>query len=84
MLVLLSPAKKLDLDSQLNAFTFSEPRFVNDAAKLIKVLKTKSKPEISGLMSLSDNLSELNVERYLLWKKTVFHLLPLKNHFPII
>jgi len=70
MLVLLSPAKKLDLDSQLKSFPFSEPHFLNEAASLIKVLKTKSKAEVSAMMSLSDKLSELNVERYSLWKKS--------------
>ena len=44
--------------------------FVDQAAGLIKVLKTKSADDISALMSLSPALSELNVQRYASWKRS--------------
>ncbi|MBC2771039.1 peroxide stress protein YaaA [Pusillimonas minor] len=67
MLVLLSPAKKLDYDSPVRTTTHTQPLFVKQAQGLINVLKEKSASEIAGLMSLSDNLAALNVERYAAW-----------------
>ncbi|ANY18404.1 peroxide stress protein YaaA [Bordetella pseudohinzii] len=70
MLFLLSPAKKLDYDSPVHVQTHTQPLFVDQAAALIKVLKTKSADDIAELMSLSQALAELNVGRYAAWKKT--------------
>ncbi|ROT45592.1 peroxide stress protein YaaA [Pusillimonas sp. NJUB218] len=67
MLVLLSPAKKLDYDSPVRTTKHTQPLFVEQAQGLIDVLKQKSASEIAGLMSLSDNLASLNVERYAAW-----------------
>lgn len=69
MLFLLSPAKKLDYDSPVHVQTHTQPLFVDQAAALIKVLKTKSADDIAELMSLSQALAELNVGRYASWKK---------------
>lgn len=68
MLLLLSPAKKLDYDSALPERSHTQPLFVDDAKKLIKVLKTKSVAEVGELMSISESLSELNAQRYAQWK----------------
>src|SRR5690606_36086452 len=38
------------------------------SAELIKVLKTRKADEIASLMSISDALAELNVQRYREWK----------------
>lgn len=70
MLLLLSPAKKLDYDSPLHIETHTQPMFVDQAAGLIKVLKTKTAEDISALMNLSPALSELNVQRYAHWKRS--------------
>lgn len=67
MLFWLSPAKKLDYDTPLRAQRYTLPIFVEQAAGLIKVLKTKSAAEVAELMSLSAALSELNVARYAQW-----------------
>jgi len=69
MLVLLSPAKKLDFDTKVADVECSQPRFLNQSARLIKALKGKSQDEVSGLMKISDTLAELNVERYRCWNK---------------
>lgn len=68
MLLLLSPAKKLDYDSSVRTTLHTQPLFVKPAAGLIDVLKTKSASDIAGLMKLSDALAKLNVERYAAWK----------------
>lgn len=67
MLLLLSPAKKLDYDTPVRSTLHTQPLFVDEAAKLIKVLKKKSASEVADLMSLSDALAKLNVERYAAW-----------------
>jgi len=68
MLLVLSPAKKLDYDSPVRTTLHSQPQFVKQAAGLIDVLKEKSASEIADLMKLSDALAKLNVERYAAWK----------------
>ena len=69
MLFLLSPAKTLDYESPLPpvAKRATQPRFVDEAAKLIDVLRGHSADDIAELMSLSENLAQLNVDRYAAW-----------------
>ena len=69
MLVLLSPAKKLDFTTSAVDVESTQPRFLNKSAELIEILKAKSKSEVAELMKLSDALADLNVERYSCWKK---------------
>lgn len=63
MLFVISPAKTLDFETPVNAET-SYPRFKKETMALISVLKEKSPEDIQSLMSLSQNLAELNVNRY--------------------
>lgn len=67
MLALLSPAKSLDLDSRLPTRKRSQPRLLDEAAQLAAVMRGKAPSEVAGLMDLSDELAELNVERYAAW-----------------
>ena len=68
MLAVISPAKTLDFDSPNACDAFTRPQFLGQSRNLIQILKTKSAAEIKKLMSLSDNLAELNVDRYRKWK----------------
>jgi cytoplasmic iron level regulating protein YaaA (DUF328/UPF0246 family) len=67
MIILLSPAKTLDysVDSKPN---HTAPQFLNQSAKLIKILKDKEPKDIASLMGLSDKLAALNFDRYQSWK----------------
>jgi cytoplasmic iron level regulating protein YaaA (DUF328/UPF0246 family) len=71
MLIVLSPAKSLDLDSPLHPAIRPHhptlPRFVDHAAELVGVLKPRSPAEIASLMDISDALAVLNVTRYADW-----------------
>ena len=67
MLVVLSPAKKLNENHPVKE-NFTQPQFVDDAAKLINNLKKYSPKKLGKLMNLSDALSQLNVERYQNWQ----------------
>lgn len=67
MITLISPAKKLDYQSEICTEEFTIPEGLDRSAKLVNKLKKTSKKGISELMSLSENLTELNVERYAKW-----------------
>ena len=67
MLIVLSPAKSLDLDTPSTTSQHTTPDFIDSAAELVKVLRTRSPQQIAELMSLSDSLSMLNVSRYAHW-----------------
>lgn len=68
MIVILSPAKNLDFESQVTTPLSTTPAFVKKSAELIQVLKAKKSSEIGALMHLSEKLSDLNFERYQNWK----------------
>ncbi len=67
MILVLSPAKRLDYDSAPVTATHTEPRLLDDSARLIKRLRELSPAEIASLMSLSDPLATLNHARYADW-----------------
>jgi cytoplasmic iron level regulating protein YaaA (DUF328/UPF0246 family) len=67
MLIVLSPAKSLDLDSPPTTDTLTTPRFIDRASELIKVLKPYSPAQVGELMRISDPLAVLNVTRYGDW-----------------
>ncbi len=64
MLLLLSPAKSLDYISPIPDIAASEPLFVSESVRLIRVLRSYNAPQIAELMDLSDDLARLNVARY--------------------
>lgn len=63
LMVLLSPAKTLDF-SDHRADQFTQPRFLNQSQKLVKILKKKQAEDLMDLMSISEKLGALNYERY--------------------
>jgi len=67
MLILLSPAKSLDLESPVKARTFSQPAFLLDAGKLVRDLKKLNPEQLSELMNMSAKLGALNYERFASW-----------------
>ncbi len=68
MLILLSPAKNLDLESGYPDYpSVTEPRLLEDSCCLVDQLKSKSPEELAELMKLSHKLAVLNVERYQQW-----------------
>lgn len=67
MLIVLSPAKKLDYESPLPEVPTTLPPFTEQSAELIDILRDYSPQDLAHLMKLSDKLAELNVGRYLAW-----------------
>jgi cytoplasmic iron level regulating protein YaaA (DUF328/UPF0246 family) len=67
MLIVLSPAKSLDLDTPPTTDQCTTPQFIDRAAELIRVLQDYSPAQVGELMSISDQLAVLNVTRYAGW-----------------
>lgn len=68
MIILLSPAKTLDLTSPV-AETPTSPRFEREAASIARAAARLSPAELAGLMHISDKLAELNAERFRTFRK---------------
>lgn len=68
MKVLLSPAKALDMDKQLNTTETSTPIFLDKSEGLVKKLSKFSSNKIGKMMHLSKELSDLNHDRYQTWE----------------
>ena len=64
MKVVVSPAKSLDQKSKLPTHRGTQPKFVEQAAKINRKLARMTKQEIADLMSISDKLADLNYTRY--------------------
>ncbi len=68
MKLVLSPAKSLNFESKLPTVITTESCFLNEAERLNKLLKKKSARSLSKLMSISNNLGQLNYERNQEWQ----------------
>jgi len=67
MKILLSPAKSLDLKSELPTSKTSSICFEKEAQYLNSILKSKNPRELSDLMSISSKIADLNYERNHSW-----------------
>jgi len=63
MKILISPAKSLTDNLSLPELQFTQPQFLEEATTINVTLKKKSVKALGQLMSLSDNLSQLNWKR---------------------
>jgi len=68
MLIVTSPAKKLDFSEDMtpgvNGPPWSIPAFLDDSLLLIKAARKLSRSKLAKLMKISDKLAELNYQRY--------------------
>ncbi len=64
MIITLSPSKGQDFESAAPTQTHTIPSQLRESEVLVKQLKKLSKTNIAELMSISENLSELNFQRY--------------------
>ena len=64
MITLLSPAKKLNFDPVTTKLEATTPLLKADTLELAKVAKKQSAADLKKLMHISDNLAELNAERF--------------------
>ncbi|RZF54796.1 peroxide stress protein YaaA [Acinetobacter halotolerans] len=67
MLALISPAKTLDYETALPTDTHTQPRLLEQSQQLIDVCRKLSASEIASLMTVSEKIANLNVERFRDW-----------------
>ena len=63
MLVVLSPAKKLNMSSSIDAIP-TTPKFSKNASELASIANTLKLTELQNLMGISENLAKLNADRF--------------------
>ena len=63
MLVVVSPAKKLNMNL-VQGFNVTEPYFKENVDELLNIVRNLSVKELENLMNISTNLAELNKERF--------------------
>ncbi len=63
MIAIISPAKTLDFEHQVE-MEETKPRFRTEANKLVKELRKLDSGDLQGLMSISENLADLNADRF--------------------
>ena len=64
MLALISPAKKLDAESEPPLGDFTVPRLLDNSEELVDTVKGLGKSRLKALMNLSDALTNLNHDRF--------------------
>ncbi|WP_417623404.1 peroxide stress protein YaaA [Paremcibacter congregatus] len=64
MLVVTSPAKKLDFSEDVTRSSWTVPDFLDDSNILIEAAKKLTRDDLMKLMKISENLAELNYNRY--------------------
>jgi len=70
MITLLSPAKSLNFDdTAAPQYQLTDHIFPKETMQLVRILKKKNSSDLKELMSISDNIAALNVQRYKGFKK---------------
>ena len=64
MIVVVSPAKKLDFESDEVKPNWSVPDYLDQSETLINATRKMSRKKIADIMNISDTLADLNYERY--------------------
>ncbi|MFT5221657.1 MAG: cytoplasmic iron level regulating protein YaaA (DUF328/UPF0246 family) [Planctomycetota bacterium] len=68
MLTVISPAKTLDFDTPALTDVYTQPSQLTQSRKLVKRMRQFSADELSQLMNVSDNIANLNRDRFKQWK----------------
>lgn len=68
MLMLLSPAKAMNFDPAPATLKATKPKLAKDTAEIAGVARKLKKADIKKLMGISDNLVDLNYERFQAFK----------------
>lgn len=67
MLLIISPAKKLDTDAPAPVNRCTQPEMLDQAGELVAILREMDSFQIADLMKLSMKLADLNMQRYQNW-----------------
>lgn len=69
MILILSPAKILNFKEQATIDKFSTPEFMTKAESLVKLMRDLSPSDLSELLDINTNLTQLNFDRFFNWHK---------------
>ena len=67
MLTVISPAKTLDFDTPPTTRKSTQPQFIERSAQLVADARAMSPDDIRELMGVSDNIAQLNHQRFMNW-----------------
>lgn len=67
MLIVISPAKKLDYKTKSNTNLYTLPKLTHLSQELIEELRTRSIEDLTKLMNISYGLAEINLKRFKQW-----------------
>lgn len=67
MIIVVSPAKSLDMENKFPYEKNQQPRLLEDSQELVDQLRGMEQSTVQNLMSISEKLAQLNVERYQSW-----------------
>ena len=63
MLIVVSPAKKLDMEP-IDGLDLTKPQFSNNVLELMNIARNLSVNDLQKLMKISPSLAQLNKERF--------------------
>lgn len=69
MLIVISPAKKLDYETPSKTKVYTLPDYLQESEVLIRRMRDFSTLDIAELMHVSSKIAELNFDRYEAWNK---------------
>ena len=64
MLCVISPAKKLDFETEPKDAPFTQPQFLDETKTLVKAVRRLGRNKLKHTMKLSDKLADLNYQRF--------------------
>ena len=64
MLILLSPSKTLNLNSEIKTQNFTKPKLIKYTKELIKEFQKYSSEDLEKMMKVSKKIADLNYERF--------------------
>ena len=67
MVILLSPAKIQNFKSENCTDKFTKPEFMKEAQELVELMRDLNPSELSSLLDINANLTQLNYDRYFNW-----------------
>ncbi|MEJ6794575.1 MAG: peroxide stress protein YaaA [Flavobacteriales bacterium] len=67
MLTIISPAKSLNFDDLNKEVKSSVPNYLNQSQEIISIIKQLENKELMDLMSISQDLAQLNYDRFQNW-----------------
>lgn len=69
MLIITSPAKRMDYESKWESKIITKPLFLKYSSQIASVLKKMDQKKLQKIMQISESIAELNYYRFRFWQK---------------